>query len=143
MKILKVLSVMLALLCLAAAGVLTACGPNDLPPDNGKEAPDPLNGVFIYEDSLLTFNGDGRSISLRISQEFSAVSGLPEGEWDAQYVFLFGNKEYRYDLAETFRIITDDGNYEFPNIHGTTAEDLISIRMPDGQTVWFTKPAQE
>ena len=105
---------------------------HDGPPNEDTPAPDPLNGVFNYGDSTLAFNGDGRSITMHITDDFAAISGLPGGETGCQYVFLLSvGGEYRYDKAEYFRIILGDTEYQFRNALGITDENTVSFYPND------------
>ena len=59
-----VLTVLLAVL-------VTACSSNDGPPEGDTPAPPALEGVFSSELGTLSFNGDGRSIVLDLTEEFA------------------------------------------------------------------------
>lgn len=121
---------LLALLC--ALSLLASCGGSDLPPDNGTPAPSVLNGVYACDGGTLTFNGDGRSVVIDLTDELSAAAGLPAGKQTALYVFLFRNEEYRRDLAETVRFTYGDTTYSFRNAVSLTGEDTVALYLTGG-----------
>ena len=118
--------------------LLSACY-DDKPPDDGTPWPDNLNGAFLSGEDSLVFNGDGISIVLNISEQTAQSTGLPEGRSEGSYVFLIQQGSWRYDLAETFRIILDGTNYNFSNRHGETNSSLIAFSARDGQVYYFEK----
>ncbi len=120
------------LLILLLVSGLPACGGSDRPPDDGSPVPPALKGVFKAEQGSLTFNGDGRSITLDISDELAKASGLPEGESKGTCVFLFRNEEWRYDKAESFRVMIGDKSWQFPNAPGRTNETNLAIYLTEG-----------
>ena len=120
------------LLVLLLALALAACGGSDRPPEDGTAAPPALKGVYAAEQGSLAFNGDGRSITLNISGELAEASGLPEGESEGTCVFLFRNEEWRYDKAETFRVMIGDKSWQFPNAPGRTNETNLAIYLTEG-----------
>lgn len=118
----------LALLFVIAIGLI-ACG-RDVPPDDETPEPEPHTGVFISEYGTMTFNGDGESILIDFSSELSDAIGLPDGEQNGTYVFLFQHKGWRYDKAERFRITVADDFYDFNNIFTLTDENTIALQSP-------------
>lgn len=120
------------LLILLLAFTLAACGGKDRPPDDGTPAPPALNGVFKGKQGSLTFSGDGRSIVLDLSGELAEASGLPEGESRGTFVFLFRNEEWRYDKAESFRVMIGDKSWQFRNAPGQTNEKTVAVYLKDG-----------
>ncbi len=117
-----------------------ACG-RDNPPDPGTPEPEKLNGTFESEYGTLTFNGDGRSISFDLADDFAEAIGLPQSSGEGTYVFIFGHGEWRYDAAETFRIMVGDKTASMRNIVGVTSSDRIGIASPwdAGQDITFLK----
>ena len=73
-------------------------------------------------------NGDGKTIRWHFEKALPEIGQTGKGE----YVFIFFNGKYRYDAAETFRIIdTAHGNasHEFrTNPGAATPEGFIIIR---------------
>ena len=119
---------------------LAACGGQDLPPTDGSPEPPVLSGVFVSEYGTLTFNGDGHSVTLDLSDELSEAAGLPAGRQEGSYVFLFHNGEWRRDKAETFRIRIGDEQYPFRNALGLTDADTVAAYLIDGaEAVAFEK----
>ncbi len=131
-------ALILGCLILLSAIVLTGCG-RDLPPGDGTDPPPALDGTYVSEHGSLTFNGDGRSVTLEIGEEFAASSGLPEGTNEGTYVFLFRNEEWRYDKAETFRIMIGEETYRFRNDLSSTGEGIIAFYLDSGEAVRFLK----
>lgn len=120
--------------------LFVSCSASDLPPSDGTPQPAAHDGVFTSEYGSFTFNGDGRSIVIDISDNLSDMSGLPSGIHEGSYVFLFHNEEWRYDKAEYFRIIIGDKSYQFGNNIGLTDENTVSVFFYDGnESVSFTK----
>ncbi len=68
-------SCVIFLLCIFLLS-LTSCmkdsGNRPYEPDG--PAPDPHDGVFVYEDSSLTFNGDSQSVALSLKGELCVMS---------------------------------------------------------------------
>ncbi len=124
--------VMLLLTAMLLSVLLAGCFSDDSPPDDGTPSPPKLSGIFSSEYGTLEFNGDGRSIKVQINDEFAKQSGLPAGQSEGIYVFLFHNEEYRYDKAEYFRIMIGEKNYQFNNGFGETGENSIVFSIPDG-----------
>ncbi len=129
----------LTAMLLLTALLLTACG-RERPPDDGTPEPPVLNGTYRAEGGSLTFNGDGQSIVIELSDTLAAAAGLPAGRCEGTYVFLFQHGMWRYDKAEIFRIRIDGGDYSFPNGLGMTDEDTVAAYLlPDGEAVCFER----
>ena len=123
----------------------TACGAKDTPPDSSLPEPDPHNGVFTSEYGTMTFNGDGESITFDFTSEFAESTGLPGGEQNGSYVFLFQHKQWRYDKAERFRIAVSDVSYDFINDFTVTDGNTIALQSPlnGEETILFMKGENE
>ena len=128
----------LAVSLLLIALLLVGCA-KDLPPDDGTPAPKALDGTFLSTQGILVFNGDGRSIRFQLTEEFSELTGLPSGEQEGTYVFLFHNEEYRYDKAEYFRIILGEKQWQFSLPVGQNDGTLVAFFTPDGDLAVFEK----
>lgn len=110
------------------------------PPEGSSPEPPALNGTFSSSLGSLAFNGDGKSIQLDLNSEGAGALHLPEGKSQGSYVFLFRNESWRYDKAETFRIILEDGNHNFRNMPSETCESAIVFFPEEGtETVSFSK----
>ena len=119
------------LLLLTVTLLLGACGGKDDPPSSNTPAPKARDGVYYSQYGTMTFNGDGRSVTLR-------VNGLPEGE--GSYVYLFHNEEWRYDQAEKFRLMIGDQSYQFFVTPGENTEDVVAFEVSQGgDVIRFTK----
>ena len=129
-------------LFLASLLLLSSClgVGRDKPPDNGTPPPSELSGTFTAEDgSTLTF-GESHGVTLDFTEELAGKTGFPAGESAGTYVFLFHNEEWRYDLAEYFRITVGDLTVNFMNRPGETGETVIAFTFPDtGETFRFEK----
>ena len=125
-------------LCALPALLFAACGAQDRPPDDGTPEPPALNGVYVSGDSALTFNGDGQSVTLDVSDALAEGSGLPAGRHEGSYVFLFHNGSWRRDKAESFRITVDGESYLFRNGLGITDADTVAAYLiEDAEAVCF------
>ncbi len=121
----KIFFIILTVLC---CGIFASCSNDGAPPDDGTPWPDNLNGTFVSEDyGSLTFNGDGSSVVLELTEDGCLLTGLPEGKQECQYVFLFQRGSWRYDKAEDFRIMIGDEKYQFANCIGITASDTVAF----------------
>lgn len=121
----KLLTIITAAVIITA--ILSACA-KDRPPDDGSPSPEAHNGTFISEDyGSLTFNGDGNSLTLKLTEKMSEITGIPSGKQNGSYVFLFHNESWRYDKAEYFRITVQNKNYRFRNTIGMTSTDTIAF----------------
>jgi hypothetical protein len=129
-----------ALMLALAAILMDSCSYAHMPPDPGTPEPTPHSGMFVSGNDTLWFNGDGRSVRWSFSEPVSKIGRTGSGE----YVFLFRNKRWRYDVAESFRLIdTGHGNasYTFPVLQ-PASETLIPIRFDDLQ-YYFRQIVQE
>ena len=125
---------------------LAACSGQDKPPDRAEPWPEPHSGVFRSDYGTLRFNGDGQSVALDLGPELAAAIGLPEGESEGTYVFLFSNGSWRYDKAESLRITVDGQASLLSNQPGETDADHIVIycgELSGGTVVRFTREANQ
>lgn len=126
----RILSIAFAAVMLLLLLIPAACT-QERPPDNGTPWPEDLDGEFVSEYGTLRFNGDGKSISFELTEEFAEAVGLPEASGEGTYVFIFRNEQWRYDLAETFRIIVGDKTVSLSNIVGLTSPMQIAVVSPE------------
>ena len=128
------------LLLLSAA----SCG-SERPPDDGTPEPPALSGEFVSEQGTFTFNGDGTSITTDTTPEFEQLCGLPAGEHEDTYVFLYQHGKWRYDKSDTFRIMIGEDSYEFINDFTLTNENAVVIRpiASDSDHITFEKKNSE
>ncbi len=121
--------------------LLTACGHSgDRPPDDGSPLPENLTGVFVLGDSSLTFNGDGKSVTLDLDRALAERMGLPAGKSEGGYAFLFHNESWRYDLAEALRITVGSTSQRYTAVPGSTDGKTVSFCLPDdGEQIYFAR----
>ena len=131
----------MALAVVMLAAVLTGCfriydGP---PKDDGTPEPPAHSGLFESEYGTMCFSGDGRTVTLDLGAEMAALTGLPEGKSDAEYMFMANTPphtyEYRYDRANEFRITADGVTVLLYNRMGVTDGETISLYFVDGDSV--------
>ena len=124
-------------LCSACA----ASRPDNYPFEPDKPAPAPHDGLFSSEHGTISFNGDGESITFDFTPELQEATGLPGGEQNGSYVFLFQHKQWRYDKAERFRIAVSNVSYDFINDFTVTDENTIALQSPFNgeETILFIK----
>ena len=121
--------------------LLCACGRSDQPPDPGTPEPSAHSGVFASEYGTMTFNGDGESVVFDFTPKLAEATGLPDGEQNGSYVFLFQHGKWRYDKAERFRVSASDTSYDFINVFTETDENTIALQSPTNgeETILFKK----
>lgn len=127
MKHIRIRTLVLAVLLVF---LLAACSGRDDPPDPGTPEPPPLNGSYVSQLGTISFNGDGETVTLDLSQQLAEAMGFPAGESEGTYVFLFHNGAWRYDAAESLRITVGDASFETLNKHGETDENAVVIQSP-------------
>ena len=128
-KIIKTLFIAILLLLCAACSGPTDNGNYPYEPD--KPVPDPHNGVFVSDYGIMTFNGDGKSITIRIDSGLADLFELPEGEYSGTYDFLSGDLPphgsfpIRYDVAHEMQIDLDNNGQAWSKVFvaGLAAED--------------------
>lgn len=81
--------------------LLSFCGTTGRPPDPGTPWPAPLEGLFVSGDDSLLFAGEGRIVHWH----FTVAPAPLEAQGEGIGIFLFQHKEYRYDAAETLRLM--------------------------------------
>ena len=126
----------------AAALLLCGCA-REQPPEETSPAPPPHEGVFVSDMGTLRFNGDGGSITLELGAELAEAAGLPEGQSEGSYAFLFHHGLWRYDQADTLVITVGEAEARFPNVFTETDEDSIVLLspLPGGENLHFEKEA--
>ncbi len=134
-------TVVLIALAISLLLLLCACGGRDQPPDPGTPEPPAHDGVFTSEYGTMTFHGDGECITFDFTPELQEATGLPGGEQNGTYVFLFQHGQWRYDKAERFRISASDASYDFINDFTVTDENTIALQSPINgeETILFKK----
>ena len=119
--------------------LLTAgCRIYDGPPkDPGTPEPAAHVGTFVSSYGTMTFNGDGKSVTLEVSPEMAALTGLPEGKSEGTYMFMANTPphvyEYRYDLANELHLTVGSLTVVVNNYLNATDEDTISLYMVNSE----------
>ena len=129
------------ILCAALLALALVSCAGDAPPDDGSPAPAPLCGTFVCGGSSLSFDGDGQSVLLNVTHELSEKAGLPAGESEGTYVFLFHNEAWRYDKAEYLRVTVGSESYELQSDFTRTCEDVVALYLSadDAEPTLFIK----
>lgn len=112
-------------------GVVTGCSYTHTPPDPGTPVPAAHNGIFVCDRDTLWFNGDGKTVSWHFAQAVPELGEKGAGE----YVFLFWRAAWRYDAAETFRIVNvsqGSAAHTF-RLAGPASETEITLLCEDKQ----------
>lgn len=130
----------LVLLCLVFLAFASGCSYDGPPPADTPEPP-AHNGVFRSQVGTLTFNGDGKSVTVCLEDGFAAEAGFPSGNCEGTYVFQFQQKAYRYDKAEYLSIFIGEKEFSLQNIFQETNENIISVISPvaANETLQFLK----
>lgn len=110
----KLISILLLLTLLC--GCLCACGPGDdnRPYEPDTPAPAAHDGAFRSEHGSMRFNGDGKTVTLSFDNYLAELTGLPEGDQEAEYAFLsgdlppHGSVPVRYDVAHELKLSLGD-----------------------------------
>lgn len=145
---------LLLFLCLAA------CWGENGPYDPGTPVPPDHNGLFASEHGTMRFSGDGEHVTIDFDARLAELTGLPEGEHEAGYVFLsgdlppHGSYPVRYDTAHELRLTvgdrtsvirmglaSDDGKTAQGGVNTVTPERIPMLFSEDGLsfTVMFQK----
>ena len=103
--------------CLAALIlVLSGCGQGreNIPYEPDTPAPAPLDGVFVSAGGTMTFNGDGSTVILDLTEDFAGRTGFPTGHCEATYDFTqdlppHGRVSVRADTAHSMEITVGTG----------------------------------
>ena len=120
------------------------------PEDFHEDEPEPAvhDGTYVNAAyGSLTFNGDGESIAIDITEAFAELTGLPAGTSEGTYEFRLGtaptNPPWRYDYAHEFNIIIGDETKYFINmakdISAENHTDENTIVIVDGEEFVFRK----
>ena len=131
--------ILVLLLSVLLTVTLIGCG-SEPPPDDGSKEPPALNGAFQCRGyGRFVFNGDGKSIDMKVTKELADATGLPEGLNAGSYVFLFNGALWRYDRSDAVQITVKGENYRVNTLPGGTDEKRIELLTPDGKTFLFEK----
>ena len=118
---------------------LAGCG-SEPPPDDGTKEPAALNGEFECRGfGRFTFDGDGKTVGMKVTKELSDATDLPEGINDGTYVFLFDGGIWRYDKADTLQINIEDKTYRIACVPGGTNENRITLLSEGSRELAFIK----
>ena len=110
-----------AALCLVLALLVCACGTGgrgdggNMPYEPDTPAPSPHIGLFVSEHGTMSFNGDGKTVTIDFDEDLAQRLGLPAGVQEAAYEFRSGNLPphgyvpTRYDVAMTFFLTVGEG----------------------------------
>jgi hypothetical protein len=100
---------------MTAVLLLVGCGDtSNMPYEPDTPAPPAHEGTFVSDHGTMTFNGDGKEITIDFDTALAEMTGLPEGEHTGTYVFLsgdlppVGSVDVRYDVAHELAITIDE-----------------------------------
>ena len=108
-KIIAAVILAFSISTLAACGTLGGGAPN-MPYVPDTPAPDPHIGLFVSDHGTMEFNGDGKTVIYNFDKTLAELTGLPEGEHEAEYSFMSGplpptgSTPIRYDVAHELKI---------------------------------------
>ena len=125
----------LAALLAALYLLLTLAGcqrSNDAPPKLDTPEPPPHVGYFVSEYGTFTFNGDGETLCLELSEEYLEALGNPPNNETYAYAFTwydFGT--CRYDVATELKLHhKNSGTTITFSLFGNATQDKIEISYP-------------
>ena len=108
--------------------------PGNYPAVPDTPEPEPHKGLFMSSYGSMEFNGNGTSVLLDLSPEFSELSGLPVGRTEGNYAFLSGDLppqksfEIRYDAAHEMRITAGEDSVVI-DLGIVTADGAVQIGL--------------
>lgn len=106
-------------------------------------APEPpvLTGAFAGPGGTLAFNADGVTVTMTLTAEFAAATGLPEGESAGQYAYVWPERERSrdFDRASHFSLTAGGVTVTFANDAATTDGDTVAFFLPEGESVQFKR----
>ncbi|MBR0134624.1 MAG: hypothetical protein IJM18_00355 [Clostridia bacterium] len=109
----------------------------DGPPDSSGPEPEDHRGVYVCETGRLVFPGDGKTVRIEINDELASRLGLPAGDYEATYVFLYNSGIWRYDQCDELRIFVNGATYRFNNDFTSTSFERIVISKADDPGNYF------
>ena len=124
----------IAFLCVLLMELVACSDTGNRPYEPDTPAPAAHEGVFVCEESSLTFNGDGQSIVLSLKGDISDLFELKEGEYEGSYVFLSGDLPpqgsvpVRYDTAHELKIDLTVNGEDYARIF------TLGLASKDGKT---------
>lgn len=127
----RIRSILILLIVIFLSSCAQNVNPGNYPKEPDGPEPEAHNGVFVSEYGVMTFNGDGKSITIDIQTDLARLFELEEGEYIGTYVFLSGllppNGSFpiRYDAAHELEIKLDDHGKEYDRVFtvGIAADD--------------------
>ena len=125
------IALMLTLLC-------TGCG---AAPARPAAEPPALAGTFAGPGGTLAFNADGVTVTMTLTAEFAAATGLPEGETAGQYGYAWprGERSREFNRASHFSLTAGGVTVTFANDDAATDGDTIAFFLPEGESVQFKR----
>lgn len=115
------------LVLLALCLMLGGCAGYDGPPEGNGPEPPALDGRFACDYGSLTFNGDGSTVTVEVSEALAQAEGMEPGTYEGTYVFTFRNGSCPYDRAEALELHLAGKDLYFLNNHPETNETRISV----------------
>lgn len=133
-------SMVLLILLLSISGCKKS---NDGPPDGEGPEPEPHKGVFISQNAVFTFDGNGKVVFVEFDEEYLKALDNPPNDTYYSYVFTwydFG--ECRYDVATNLKLYHEESSTSLDFlIEGNTSSETITISyiVPGDENIVFKK----
>ena len=123
----------------------------DGPPNYDLPHVEPHDGIFKNDHGSMTFNGDGKSVTIEFDDLIARDTGLPPGKHDAEYYFFLplapAGYACEYNEAHEMHFIIDGANYmvcvgehtkdgSFTTGVNTTTADRITL-FANGLESWY------
>lgn len=126
------------LICLLVFLMLVGCTPtNDKPPKIDAPLPPAHDGLYSSKDAQFTFNGDGKTVIVSLSEAYLNV--LEQVPNDAEYHYTFtwyDFGEYRYDGATQLILVHEESDTKLTfNLQEASSfeEIILAFPIPDNE----------
>ena len=118
--------------------LLVGCTPNnDKPPKIDTPLPPAHDGLYSSKDAQFTFNGDGKTVIVSLSENYLNVLNQAPNDAEYRYAFTwydFG--EYRYDGATQLILVHEESDTKLTfNLQEASSfeEIILAFPIPDNE----------